>query len=243
MSPAHRRTYPPRRTVFWCLNFRFPESLQPVDSKRINRKSCVRTPLTDWRKTCSLYLTTESGILTIVYVINLLQYMDYWIQLIISMLQFISNMPQLMWSWSRPMSDKVCSDMGIFNGSFVDHSWICLLDRASGYVDKSFQKDSAHNRLSSKAIQIVLQWSLAATTVRTCFLQLLCYCASSPVRGLRPVTGLRRALFFLMSVFTGNFWRNLPYFLSVRSYPKYTSYVCFNARDCVYKLQVSAPVI
>ncbi|EPA7113990.1 hypothetical protein ACWOHR_004840 [Escherichia coli] len=44
------------------------------------------------------------------------------------------------------MSDKVCSDMGIFNGSFVDHSWICLLDRASGYVDKSFQKDSAHNR-------------------------------------------------------------------------------------------------
>ena len=33
------------------------------------------------------------------------------------------------------MSDKVCSDMGIFNGSFVDHSWICLLDRASGYVD------------------------------------------------------------------------------------------------------------
>ncbi|MCR6181620.1 hypothetical protein [Escherichia coli] len=44
------------------------------------------------------------------------------------------------------MSDKVCSDMGIFNGSFVDHSWIYLLDRASGYVDKSFQKDSAHNR-------------------------------------------------------------------------------------------------
>ncbi|HDP8462893.1 TPA: hypothetical protein P7C74_004822 [Escherichia coli] len=44
------------------------------------------------------------------------------------------------------MSDKVCSDIGIFNGSFVDHSWICLLDRASGYVDKSFQKDSAHNR-------------------------------------------------------------------------------------------------
>lgn len=38
------------------------------------------------------------------------------------------------------MSDKVCSDMGIFNGSFVDHSWICLLDRASEYVDKSFQK-------------------------------------------------------------------------------------------------------
>ncbi len=36
--------------------------------------------------------------------------------------------------------------MGIFNESFVDHSWICLLDRASGYVDKSFQKDSAHNR-------------------------------------------------------------------------------------------------
>ena len=139
MSPAHRRTYPPRRTVFWCLNFRFPESLQPVDSKRINRKSCVRTPLTDWRKTCSLYLTTESGILTIVYVINLLQYMDYWIQLIISMLQFISNMPQLMWSWSRPMSDKVYRDMGIFNGSFVDHSWICLLDRTSGYVDKSSQ--------------------------------------------------------------------------------------------------------
>lgn len=22
------------------------------------------------------------------------------------------------------MSDKVCSDMGIFNGSFIDHSWI-----------------------------------------------------------------------------------------------------------------------
>lgn len=39
------------------------------------------------------------------------------------------------------MSDKVCSGMGIFNGSFVDYSWICLLDRASGYVDKSFQKD------------------------------------------------------------------------------------------------------
>jgi hypothetical protein len=44
------------------------------------------------------------------------------------------------------MSDKVCSDMGIFNGSFIDHSWICLLDRTYGYVDKSFQKDSAHNR-------------------------------------------------------------------------------------------------
>ena len=27
------------------------------------------------------------------------------------------------------------------------NSWICLLDRASGYVDKSFQKDSAHNRV------------------------------------------------------------------------------------------------
>ncbi|ACI34446.1 hypothetical protein FORC44_p184 (plasmid) [Escherichia coli] len=37
--------------------------------------------------------------------------------------------------------------MGIFNGSFVDHSWICLLDRASGYVDKSFQGNSIHNRL------------------------------------------------------------------------------------------------
>ncbi|MCV8761576.1 hypothetical protein ODU70_25420, partial [Escherichia coli] len=44
------------------------------------------------------------------------------------------------------MSDKVDSDMGIFNGSFVDHSWICLLDRASGYVDKSFQKNSILNR-------------------------------------------------------------------------------------------------
>lgn len=42
------------------------------------------------------------------------------------------------------MSDKVDSDMGIFNGSFVDHSWICLLDRASGYVDKSFQKNNVH---------------------------------------------------------------------------------------------------
>lgn len=147
MSPAHRTTYPPRRTVFWCLNFRFPESLLPVDSKRINSKSCVRAPLTDWRKTCSLYLTTESGVLTIVYVINLLQYMHYWIQLIMNLLQFIHNMPPLMWTWSRPMSDKVDSDMGIFNGSFVDHSWICLLDRASGYVDKSFQKNSIHYRL------------------------------------------------------------------------------------------------
>lgn len=36
--------------------------------------------------------------------------------------------------------------MGIFNGSFVDHSWICLLDLTAGYVDKSFRKDSAHNR-------------------------------------------------------------------------------------------------
>ena len=70
--------------------------------------------------------------------------MYYWIQLIISMLQFISNMPQLMWSWSRSMSDKVYSGMRIFNGSFVDHSWICLLDRTSGYVDKSFQKNSVH---------------------------------------------------------------------------------------------------
>lgn len=45
------------------------------------------------------------------------------------------------------MSDKVYSDMGIFNGSFVDYSWICLLDLASGYVDKSFQKNSIHYRL------------------------------------------------------------------------------------------------
>lgn len=127
-------------TVFWCLNFRFPESLQPVDSKRINSKSSVRTPSTDWRKPCSLYLTTESGVLAIVYVINLLQYMHYWIQLIINLLQFISNMPQLMWSLSRTINDKIYSDMGIFNGSFVDHSWICLLDRAYGYVDKSFRK-------------------------------------------------------------------------------------------------------
>nr|QRG44954.1 hypothetical protein [Escherichia coli] len=37
--------------------------------------------------------------------------------------------------------------MGIFNGSFVDHSWICLLDRASGYVDKSFRKNNIHYRL------------------------------------------------------------------------------------------------
>lgn len=118
MSPAHRTTYPPRRTVFWCLNFRFPESLLPVDSKRINRKSDVRTPLTDWRKICSLYLTAESGVLTIVYVINLLQYMHYLIQLIINLLQFISNMPQLMWSCSRTINVKVYSDTGIFNGSF-----------------------------------------------------------------------------------------------------------------------------
>ncbi|EGR60633.1 hypothetical protein HUSEC41_25020 [Escherichia coli O104:H4 str. 01-09591] len=48
------------------------------------------------KKTCSLYLTTESGVLTIVYVINLLQYMYYLIQIIINLLQFISNMPQLM---------------------------------------------------------------------------------------------------------------------------------------------------
>lgn len=73
--------------------------------------------------------------------------MHYWIQLIMNLLQFIHNMPQLMWTWSRPMSDKVCSDMGIFNGSFVDHSWICLLDRASGYVDKSFRKNNIHYRL------------------------------------------------------------------------------------------------
>ena len=44
------------------------------------------------------------------------------------------------------MRDKVCNDMGIFYGSFIDHSWICLLDRASGYVDKSFQGNSIHNR-------------------------------------------------------------------------------------------------
>ncbi|MCM5107012.1 hypothetical protein MMO56_27155, partial [Escherichia coli] len=43
------------------------------------------------------------------------------------------------------MSDKVCSDMGIFNGSFLDHLWICLLDRAAGYVDKSFRENSLHN--------------------------------------------------------------------------------------------------
>lgn len=73
--------------------------------------------------------------------------MYYLIQLIINLLQFISNMPQLMWSCSRTINDKVCSDMGIFNGSFVDHSWICLLDRASGYVDKSFQKNNVHYRL------------------------------------------------------------------------------------------------
>ena len=73
--------------------------------------------------------------------------MHYWIQLIMNLLQFIHNMPQLMWTWSRPMSDKVCSDMGIFNGSFVDHSWICLLDRTSGYVDKSFRKNNIHYRL------------------------------------------------------------------------------------------------
>ncbi len=35
---------------------------------------------------------------------------------------------------------------------------------------------------------------------RTCSLLLQIHCASLPVRGLRPVTGLRRALFFLMSV-------------------------------------------
>lgn len=83
--------------------------------------------------------------------------------------------------------------MGIFNGSFVDHSWICLLDRASGYVDKSFQKDSAHNRFMKG-----LQGVPAPCNYRYIALP-------RRVRGLRPVTGLRRALFFLMSVFTGNF--------------------------------------
>ncbi|WP_213054929.1 hypothetical protein, partial [Escherichia coli] len=34
------------------------------------------------------------------------------------------------------------------------------------------------------------------------------HCASSPVRGLCPVTGLRRALFFLKSIFTGS-WATL----------------------------------
>uniref|UniRef100_UPI00311B1522 hypothetical protein n=1 Tax=Escherichia coli TaxID=562 RepID=UPI00311B1522 len=29
---------------------------------------------------------------------------------------------------------------GFLMDPFVDYSWICLLDRASGYVDKSFQK-------------------------------------------------------------------------------------------------------
>ncbi len=80
------------------------------------------------------------------------------------------------------MSDKVCSDMGIFNGSFVDHSWICLLDRASGYVDKSFQKDSAHNRFM-KGLQGV---------PAPCNYRYIALAGS----GLRPVTGLRRALFF-----------------------------------------------
>ncbi len=81
--------------------------------------------------------------------------MHYWIQLIISMLQFIRNIPQLMWSWSRSMSDKVCSDMGIFNGSFVDHSWICLLDRASGYVDKSSRR-TAHTTVLWKGFRAYL---------------------------------------------------------------------------------------
>jgi len=70
---------------------------------------------------------------------------------------------------------------------------------------------------------------------RTCSLWLQIHCASSPVRGLRPVTGLRRAPFFLKSVFTGNFRLNLPYFLNIRSYPKYTSYVCFNGKGA-YRL-------
>ena len=124
-------------------------------------------------KPCSLYLTTESGVLTIVYVISLLQYMHYWIQLIISILQFISNMPQLMWSWSRPMSDKVCSDMGIFNGSFIDHSWIYLLDRASGYVDKSSRR-TAHTTVLWKGFRAYL------LTVTTDTLRFLAGSRASP---------------------------------------------------------------
>ena len=82
--------------------------------------------------------------------------------------------------------------MGIFNGSFVDHSWICLLDRASGYVDKSFQKDSAHNRFM-KGLQGV------PAPVTTDTLRFLAGSRASP--GHRSAA----STVFLMSVFTGNF--------------------------------------
>ncbi len=115
------------------------------------------------------------------------------------------------------MSDEVYSDVGISNGSFVDHLWICLLDQASGYVDKSFRKNSVHN----------------------CFMRgfqnVPAHCDYRYIALPRRFAGFARSpvcsehCFFLMSVFTGNFRLNLPCFLNVRSYPKYTSYVCFNA--------------
>ncbi len=60
-----------------------------------------------------------------------------------------------------------------------------------GYVDKSFRKNNIHYRL----------WRLQAylLTVTTDILRFLAGSRAC------PVTGLRRALFFLKSVFTGNF--------------------------------------
>ncbi len=59
----------------------------------------------------------------------------------------------------------------------------CLLDRTPGYVDKSFQKNNTPTDYEGFRAYLL--------TVTTDILR------SSPVRGLRPVTGLRRALFFL----------------------------------------------
>lgn len=91
------------------------------------------------------------------------------------------------------------------SGSSLDLTGIALrilfLDRMTVYVD---------NLLSSKAIQMVLQCSPAVTPVRTCFLQLLCYCASSPVRGLTPghrtaaSTDVFIAIFIYRSLQTAN---------------------------------------
>ncbi len=59
-------------------------------------------------------------------------------------------------------------------------------DRTPGYVDKSFQKNNTHHRYEGFRAYLL--------TVTTDILRFLA------VRGLRPVTGLRRALFFLKSV-------------------------------------------
>lgn len=43
------------------------------------------------------------------------------------------------------MTVKVYRGAGIFNGSFIEHSWICLSDRAYGYVGKSFRENRLYN--------------------------------------------------------------------------------------------------